>query len=129
MVPVLFRITFCFSTYSFYLGLLFKKKLYIYLAVLGLSCGMWVLVPRPGIKPTPPASGARSPCHWATREIPQSPPDRGAPALGTLVTKLKAPSSPLPGPPLLPIRMITSSVTPNECCLSNAMTQNKGIQA
>ena len=35
-----------------------------------LSCSMWDLVPRPGIKPGPPALGARSLSHWTTREVP-----------------------------------------------------------
>ena len=34
------------------------------------SCGMWNLVPQPGIKPRPPALGAWSPSHWATRKVP-----------------------------------------------------------
>ena len=32
----------------------------IYLAVSGLSCSMWDLVPWPGIEPGPPALGAQS---------------------------------------------------------------------
>ena len=32
------------------------------------ACG--TLVPRSGIKPVPPAVGARSPNHWTTREFP-----------------------------------------------------------
>ena len=50
-----------------------KKKL----AALGLSygmqdlsCGVWDLVPRPGIEPWAPALGARSSSHWTTREVP-----------------------------------------------------------
>ena len=35
-------------------------KIFIYLAVLGLSCGLWDLVPWPGIKPGPPTSWAWS---------------------------------------------------------------------
>ena len=35
-----------------------------------LSCGVWDLVPWPGIKPRPPALGARSLNHWTTREVP-----------------------------------------------------------
>ena len=35
-----------------------------------LSCSMWDLVPRPGIKPGPPALGAWSLNHWTTREVP-----------------------------------------------------------
>ena len=36
-----------------------------------LSCGMWDLVPRPGIKPGPPALGMWSLSHWTIREVPQ----------------------------------------------------------
>ena len=70
---------------------LFKKKLrdvyeatlfcfvfliFIYLAVpilscgiQTLSCGMWDLLSRPGIKPGPLAMGAPSLSHWTTREV------------------------------------------------------------
>ena len=34
-----------------------------------LAGGMWGLVPGPGIKPGPPALGARSLCHWTTKEV------------------------------------------------------------
>ena len=34
-----------------------------------LNWGMWDLVPRPGIKPRPPALGAQSLSHWTTREV------------------------------------------------------------
>ena len=34
------------------------------------SCGMWDLVPSPGIEPGPPALGAGSLSHWTTREVP-----------------------------------------------------------
>ena len=37
-----------------------------------LSCGMWDLVPWPGIEPRPPALGARSLSHWTTREVPRT---------------------------------------------------------
>ena len=33
-----------------------------------LSCGLWHLVPRPGIEPRPPALGAWSLTHWTPRE-------------------------------------------------------------
>ena len=33
------------------------------------ACG--ILVPRPGIEPTPPAVEARSPNHWTAREAPR----------------------------------------------------------
>ena len=41
------------------------------LAVLGLSCSMWDLVPWPGLKPGPSALGTWSLNHWITREVPQ----------------------------------------------------------
>ena len=34
-----------------------------------LNCGMWDLVPWPGIKPGPPALGSQSLSHWTTREV------------------------------------------------------------
>ena len=44
-----------------------KIYLFVYLAALGLSCGlqtfscgMWALIPQPGIESGPPASGRRS---------------------------------------------------------------------
>ena len=42
----------------------------MYLVALCLSCSMWALAPWPGIKPRPPALGARSVSHWTTREVP-----------------------------------------------------------
>ena len=54
-----------------------KKILFIYLAALGLSyglrtfsCGMWALVPQPGIESGPPALGAWNFSHWTTRDVP-----------------------------------------------------------
>ena len=35
------------------------------------SCGMWDLVPWPGIKPRPPVIWAQSLSHWTTREVPK----------------------------------------------------------
>ena len=34
------------------------------------SCGMWDLVPWPGIKPEPPTLGLQSLSHWTTTEVP-----------------------------------------------------------
>ena len=34
-----------------------------------LSCGMWGLVPRPGMEPRPSAMGGQSLSHWITREV------------------------------------------------------------
>ena len=45
------------------------KYLFI-LAVPGLSCGLWDLVPLPGIKHGSPTLGAGSPSHWTTKEVP-----------------------------------------------------------
>ena len=36
-----------------------------------LNCGMWDLVPWPGIEPRAPALGAQSPSHWTTKEVPE----------------------------------------------------------
>ena len=47
----------------------FSKIFIIYLAMLGLSCGMWDLVPWPGIEPESPALGAWSLSHRTTREV------------------------------------------------------------
>ena len=41
----------------------------IYLAVPGLYCSMWDLVPQPGIEPRPPALGVQSLSHWTTTEV------------------------------------------------------------
>ena len=49
---------------------LYLKELVIYLAVLRLSCGIWDLVPWPGIKPGCPTLGVWSLSHWTTREVP-----------------------------------------------------------
>ena len=38
--------------------------------MLGLSCGMWDLVPLPGIEPGPSALEVWSLNHWTTREVP-----------------------------------------------------------
>ena len=45
---------------------------FIYLAVLGLSCGMWDLVPPSDLKPRACASGGQSLSHWTTREVPDA---------------------------------------------------------
>ena len=57
------------SGYSFFV---FNFVLnFIYLTVLCLGCGMWDLVPRPGIEPRTPILEAWSINHWATREVHQ----------------------------------------------------------
>ena len=74
----LFSMTCLFFFYPKYHCLVFfwlfwvKKKndVFIYLSALGLSCGMWDLIPQPGIKPGPPALGVWSLSHWTTREVP-----------------------------------------------------------
>ena len=49
---------------------LFFLYIYIYyLPAVGLGCGMWDLVPWPGIEPEPPALGVWSLSHWTTREV------------------------------------------------------------
>ena len=48
----------------------FYLKKNIYLAMLSFSCGMWDLIPWPGIKSRPPALGSWGPRHWTSREVP-----------------------------------------------------------
>ena len=48
----------------------FYLFLFIYLAALGLCCGMWDLIPQPGIEPRPPALAVWSLSHWISREVP-----------------------------------------------------------
>ena len=54
------------------LSLFLNIYVFISLATLGLSCGLWDLVPQPGAKARPPALGAQSPSYWTTRESPLS---------------------------------------------------------
>ena len=51
-----------------------KARFFFFLAftALVLSCSTWDLVPQPGIKPGPPALGAKGLNHWTTREVPDS---------------------------------------------------------
>ena len=53
-------------------ALFFHTYLYLFicLAVLGVSCVMWDLIPWPGIKPRCSALGVWSLSHWTTREVP-----------------------------------------------------------
>ena len=50
-------------------------------SVPSLSCAMWDLVPRPGIKPRPLAVGAQSLSCWTTREAPRPAFQKLAPGL------------------------------------------------
>ena len=66
-------------------GTAYFLKIFIYLAALGLSCGMWDLdlhchmqiptwsiwdlVLQPGIEPRSPALGAQHFSHWTTRVV------------------------------------------------------------
>ena len=73
--PALWILRKVFSQLHVYLELLvFKLYIYLltyfYLFTPGLSWVMWDLVPRPGIKPQPPALGIWSLSHWTTREVP-----------------------------------------------------------
>ena len=59
---------FCLSLHPQFL---FKISFVLtYLAALGLLCGMWDLVPCPGIEPRPLVLGAQCLTHWMTREVP-----------------------------------------------------------
>ena len=44
--------------------------IYLVAQVYLFGCGMWDLVPWPGIEPGSPALGAQSLSHWTTREVP-----------------------------------------------------------
>ena len=46
------------------------KKIFTFLASLGLSCGIGDLVPLLGIEHRAPALGAQSLSHWTTKEVP-----------------------------------------------------------
>ena len=58
------KVRLCFLVFSFFLKYLF---LFIYLAVPGLSCSMWDLVPWSGIEPGLPHIGSME----TTREVPE----------------------------------------------------------
>ena len=59
---------------SLLLGRNFKNvlKFFFFLAVLGLSCHMWHIVPRLGIDPRPPALDAQGLNHWTTKKVPRN---------------------------------------------------------
>ena len=74
----LLNVYFIYSTCSFYLliwlcWILVAAHGIFSCSMWTLSCGMWGLVPWPGIKPGPPALGAQRCSHWTTREIPIVP--------------------------------------------------------
>ena len=48
----------------------FKIIYLLILAMPGLNCGVWDLVPWPGIESGPPTLGAQNFSHWTTRETP-----------------------------------------------------------
>ena len=69
---VLFFILFYFLLYNTVLVLPYIDMisfLFTYLAVPGLSCNMWDLIPRQRIKPWPPASRAQSLNHRTYRSV------------------------------------------------------------
>ena len=62
------------KSFFFFLNIyLFIWLLLVLVVACGIfSCGMWDLVPWPGIEPGPPALGAQSLSHWTTREVPRT---------------------------------------------------------
>ena len=56
---------------------LFNIYLLIYLAAPGLSCGMWALVPQPGIEPRP--------LHWEHGVLTTGPPGKSGGRLSIIV--------------------------------------------
>jgi len=68
-------ILFCIFIYLVYLFMWLHQVLVVACGIFTcsvqtLSCGMWDLVPQPGIEPGPPPFGAQSPSHWPTRKVP-----------------------------------------------------------
>ena len=63
------RVPELFFFFSFLIFVL-KFYLFIYMATLGLSCGMWDLASWPITELGPPALGAQSLSHRMTREVP-----------------------------------------------------------
>ena len=64
--------SFIFNFYSFiWLHWVFVATCRIF------SCGMWVLMPQPGVEPELPALGAQSLSHWTTREVPMTQASEG----------------------------------------------------
>ena len=53
----------------FFYKLVFLKKFFFNLAIMGVHCNMWHLVPRPGIKPRPPPA-------WKHGVLPTEPPGK-----------------------------------------------------
>ena len=63
---------FAFSFLKFYLvvpGLSCGTQEIFSCSMQTLSCGMWDLVPWPGIEPGPPTLEVRNLSHWTTREV------------------------------------------------------------
>ena len=63
----LLQLQFCLSWHVLFIYLVMY---FIYLAVLGLSCGVWDLVPGSGTQPRPLTLGVRSLSCWISREVP-----------------------------------------------------------
>ena len=64
-----FHVTWDNKLFTDWADISFLKKIIYYLAVPGLSCGMWDLVPWPGIEPGLSALGAWKFSFWTTREV------------------------------------------------------------
>ena len=56
--------------YFYFIYLVFYFILLFYFIFWPLSAACGILVPRPGIEPTPPALEAESLNHWTAREVP-----------------------------------------------------------
>ena len=53
-----------------YLAVLCLGSLIFLAARVIFSCGVWDLIPQPGIEPRAPALGAQSLSRWVTRKVP-----------------------------------------------------------
>ena len=60
-----------FSRQEYWSGLPFPSPGIVSCGMQIISCGMWNLVPWPGIESGPPALGAWSLSHWNTKGVPQ----------------------------------------------------------
>ena len=69
IASVCFCLSLCFSVLLYGITFTYSLPASSFSTVLGLSCGMWDLVPQSGVTPGPPALEVWSLSHWTTREV------------------------------------------------------------
>ena len=52
--------------------MMLENLIFVLFSFLAMLCSMWILLPQPGIEPTPPALEVQSLNHWTTREVPSA---------------------------------------------------------